>query len=40
MEDEHEGYPYLKQIYDEPDPHEVTKTGSVWTTLRYLMFGF
>lgn len=38
--EEHDGFPYLQPIWDEPDPHEVVKTGSFWTTLRHLLFGF
>jgi len=38
-DDDYNGYPYLTLVLDEPDPKEVTKTGSIWKTIRHLLFG-
>ena len=32
--------PYLQPILEEPDPKDVMKTGSRFTTLIYLLFGW
>jgi hypothetical protein len=32
--------PYRTAITTDPDPKEVTKKGSLWITLRHLLFGW